>query len=182
VAKTPAKTPRKGARKAPAKVPAKAPAKAAAPRKRAAPPPPPASPLTPYQKRIARGLAAGKTRQEARGKKPGEARERRQREAALGGLTTYQRQQVRAFMAAQSARGRQDEDKAADSLDRMLAWTRRNGYEAFAKVRKTQKDALREREAARARGEGWVTRRGMLQVWLDEYGDDPPEPIVFIYN
>lgn len=90
--------------------------------------------LSAYQRRVQRGLAAGKSLQEARGHRSAEHVERRERELRQGGLTTYQRGEVRRFARQQAKR--MDAD-AADTEDALLAWVRsqRKGYERFRELR-----------------------------------------------
>lgn len=58
---------------------------------------------TPYQERIQRGLAQGKTRQEARGHKPGEWQRRKEYAKQLGYESLKQRQAMRKIWGERAA-------------------------------------------------------------------------------
>lgn len=82
-----------------------------------------------YARRKARGRAAGKTTQQARGHKPREHVERRERERTkLGGLDAYQRGKVDQFAAKQAKRMGKDPDLIKVKL---RAWAQRVGFDRF---------------------------------------------------
>lgn len=98
-----------------------------------------------YARRLARGRAEGKTRQQARGHKPAEHIERREKETARGGLTTYQRGAVRALFRDQARRIRgADPDALAEQG---LRWAQGTGWRAFERLRDETKDLSKLRRA-----------------------------------
>lgn len=118
-------------------------------------------PQTAYEKRIARFLAAhpGATRQQARGHKPREHIERRERELAAG-ITTYQRSMVRRWALEQAERNPRISDPE-EMVRRLQRWTTHHGYERFRQVRAFQqglKQTKRQRLRKRIRVEGKVIR------------------------
>lgn len=94
-----------------------------------------------YRKRIAAQLAKGKTVQEARGHKSGEAKRRREREhrerETLGKLTSGERSTVRAFAKEQAERIGEDYD---DISQAMLGFAQSHGMDAFKQLRATQRE------------------------------------------
>lgn len=85
-----------------------------------------------YRRRIAKGIAEGKTRQEARGHKPREHVARRARELAAG-QTTYQRSALRKFAAKQAARS--DDREFDEVLEELQGLVRRRGWQGFVDLR-----------------------------------------------
>lgn len=125
-----------------------------------------------YQRRLANAIAAGKTRQQARGHKAGEAKARRLRETASGGLTTRQRGEVKAFAVRQAGRDGRSEDRAAADL---LSWTLRRGWDAFKALRAEQRLAAKM----------GIMPQGWLEATIADLGgddDDPPEKFWLYYH
>jgi hypothetical protein len=119
--------------------------------------PRPLSELSPaYRRRIERGLAKGKTRQGARGKKAGEHIIRKRKETALGGLPSSQRRAVEKFVRAQAERSAAIEKEAEiDALViNAIAWVTTNGFERYTEARKAQQ--ARERAYARNQASSWA--------------------------
>lgn len=96
-----------------------------------------------YRKRIERAQAKGKTRQEARGHKPGEARERRERERADEGVAGSDRAAIRSFLARFNPYGFKD----IPDEETLTDWVRENGYEAFRSYR-SEWDRIRRKYLA----------------------------------
>jgi hypothetical protein len=88
-----------------------------------------------YRRRLAKGRAAGKTRQQARGHVAREHITRHQREQAL----------IDRFAAEQAWRG---EKRGARSAEEIADWIREQiklrGYHWFVELRKTRDDLLRQ--------------------------------------
>lgn len=110
-----------------------------------------------YQRRIERALAAGKTRQAARGHKPQEHKLRAERERAKGGLTSAQVRIIRAFHARFDAMGQKRTPTASD----MIAYARQHGYGAFIAYREHWNDLrrnyLRELKISKAAGRRYLS-------------------------
>lgn len=75
-----------------------------------------------YAKRIARATAAGKTRQQARGHRPGEASERREREREEFGLSGSEVRSIRAWCERFPNEGRDVEDVIEQARESGYAW------------------------------------------------------------
>ena len=88
-----------------------------------------------YRKRLERALAKGKTRQEARGHRAGEARVRKQREREAYGISGADLKAIEAWEARYRNEGR--------SLDDLVEFAISNGYDAFVKYRETWNAARR---------------------------------------
>lgn len=143
-------------------------------------------PQSAYEKRIAAHLAAhpGATRQEARGHKPREhvARATREREQALqGGLTTYERGQIKRLAAeiAPMVRGA----GAADINDRLKRWAQGHGGYGAVRALKDEVKALKKIKGARVivrrrRGariikldiSGRAANRARMEAWAERWG------------
>jgi len=88
-----------------------------------------------YARRIARATAAGKTRQQARGHRPGEARERKAREREEFGLSGSEVRSIRAWCERFQNEGRSTED--------VIEEARANGYAWFVNYRNVWNSARR---------------------------------------
>lgn len=115
-----------------------------------------------YKKRIERGLLKGKTVQEARGKRAGEARERRQREQERqdnAGLTNAQVQEIFTFGERRAFEIKESELTGWDYVEA----AQRSGWQWFVNYRRIWSAArstyLAEMRAGRwaSRGEGYLT-------------------------
>lgn len=123
-----------------------------------------------YRARIERGLKAGKSRQEARGKKAGEYRERAKRETRKYGatpserrrrLTKGERKAVRDFARERAAmRGRHTSPDAF--VPDMEAWTTDHGFDEF--------EEMAGEVRARAKPGGSASDMWAL---IDDYDIDP---------
>lgn len=101
----------------------------------------PLSALSPkYRQRIERALAQGKTRQQARGHRPGEARERREREREEIGVAGSDRDAIRAFLRRFNPFGFKDIPSEEDLTDQV----RENGYSWFQNYRMVWDQARRK--------------------------------------
>lgn len=104
-----------------------------------------------YDRRVERALAKGKTRQQARGHKPKEHVERREREIEEGKITWSQNKAIDKFYARFNPKG----DKDSPTLDRLKEWAGEVGYNQFIKYRATW-DGIRK-QYLEAQGKGtWV--------------------------
>lgn len=108
-----------------------------------------------YRQRIERGLAKGKSRQEARGHRPGEAAERREREREEIGVASSDRKAIQNFLRRFNPVG----FKALPTEEDLTDWVRENGYEQFQIYRVTW-DAAR-RAYLREQANGTYASRGM---------------------
>lgn len=104
-----------------------------------------------YARRIARGRAQGKTRQEARGHRAGEAAERRERERAEFGLSGSEVRSIRAWCDRFKNEGRDTEEVIEEARDK--------GYEWFVNYRNTWNAA--RRTYIREQKAGTYESRGM---------------------
>lgn len=118
-------------------------------------------PLSPaYARRIANALARGKTRQQARGHKPGEARVRATREREEHGLSSYDERSIRNWV---NRRSRQIHDSDFDA-DEVIEYFREGGYETYIQYRDTWDHARRRYKAEQkdgsyaSRGLGYLTQ------------------------
>jgi hypothetical protein len=122
----------------------------------------PLSELSPaYRARIERGLAAGKTRQQSRGKKSGEHIERKSREVAKSGLTSSQKQTIKKYVTAQIERYERTKNKGDKSKDFTETYKNAlklyaNNYEAFQVLQKVHLQNLR-----------YKSRKGKRRIGLD---------------
>lgn len=92
-----------------------------------------------YAKRIASALARGKTVQEARGHRPGEARARKVREREQHGISSYDEKSIRHWVNY-SFNPHNWKDIDADEV---IEWAQQHGYEAYRLYRDTWWDARR---------------------------------------
>lgn len=88
-----------------------------------------------YAKRIERATAKGKTRQQARGHRPGEAAERREREREEHGISSSEVRSVRAWCERFKNEGRDTED--------VIEKARESGYGWFVNYRTVWNSARR---------------------------------------
>jgi hypothetical protein len=102
------------------------------PRPAPKPPPKKTKGQTAYQRRIANARAKGKTLQEARGHKPREHVERRERELREG-ITTYQRGATKRFAELQARRSDTDPGPAIAEFRQVV---KDHGWQAFDDVRR----------------------------------------------
>lgn len=133
-----------------------------------------------YARRIARGFLTGKTRQQARGKKPQEHIIRKEREAAkLGGLTKAQQEIIsnwydRVF----NPKGYREIPTKSD----LIVWTKKNGYDAFKLYREVWEPV--HREYKHEEKEGIYVSRGypFLEIlWGNSGVAATGEPIDWLY-
>ena len=82
-----------------------------------------------YRRRIERGEALGKTRQQARGKQAREHVERKRREVAKTGLTSSQKASVDKFARQQAHRAGSGDP--GEAVKRLRAWVAAHGYGRF---------------------------------------------------
>lgn len=113
-----------------------------------------------YRRRIERAMAQGKTRQESRGHRPGEARERAERERAEEGISSNERRSIEAFAS-------RAENQHIDEED-LLDYARSNGYAKFQQYRATLA-ALRLSYRQESHGDKYASRG---TEFLDDMGDD----------
>ncbi len=113
-----------------------------------------------YARRIANALKKGKTRQAARGHKPQEHIERREREKEQNeGLTNDQIRSIRRFYQRFNPNAKKPEPDVEEVID----FAREQGYPRFVEYRKTWDAArrvyLRELSTGKysSRGEGYLT-------------------------
>jgi hypothetical protein len=89
-----------------------------------------------YRRRIERGEAQGKTRQQARGKPPSEHIQRASREARkYQGVGPSETARVNKFAREQAKRGGGDPDASAATLRK---WTREKGFARFLQLKETR--------------------------------------------
>ena len=108
-----------------------------------------------YQRRIAKALAAGKTRQAARGHKVKEHIIRREREVAEAGVSASQLRSIRSFLARFNPIGFKD----IPDEETLVEFVQQNGYAAFQQYRKIW-DAAR-RQYVREKTDGSYESRGL---------------------
>lgn len=127
----------------------------------------PARVLSPaYAKRLASGLARGKTRQEARGHRPGEARERKERERKEIGVAGSDRAAIASFLKRFNPIGFKDIPTEEDLTD----WVRENGFEAF-KVYRATWDAARRTYLKELKNKSYASRGyGYLEMLTEAAG------------
>jgi hypothetical protein len=134
-------------------------------------------------KAAGRKVTTAELRQRARGHKAAEHVQRREGEAArlaaVGGLTSTQRQAVRAFAREQKRKIKQYADADDDVLvGPMLSYAARVGYEAFADQRGAQRAARRMYNAEVA--EGIYESRG--GGFLEAMAEGMPDPRWLYYH
>lgn len=88
-----------------------------------------------YAKRLARGAAQGKTRQQSRGHKIHEHVERKKKELEKSGLTSSEKSQIRKFCRAYPNKDRAESDVISAAQDRGYLWFQ-NYRDAWKKLRK----------------------------------------------
>ena len=93
-----------------------------------------------YQRRIAKALAAGKTRQAARGHKPKEHIERKEREVAEAGVSSSQLRSIREFLKRFNPLGFKD----IPDEETLVEFVQENDYAAFQQYRKVWDAARRQ--------------------------------------
>lgn len=107
-----------------------------------------------YAKRIASAMARGKTRQQARGHRPGEAAARREREREEFGLSGSEIRSIRSWVGRYPNESREVED--------IIDQARESGYEWFKNYRdvwnRARRQYLREQAAGTyaSRGLGYL--------------------------
>lgn len=112
-----------------------------------------------YARRIARGQAQGRTRQQARGHKAHEHIERRERERAEFGLTNDEVRRIRGWCSRFKNEARDPED--------VISEAREKGYDWFRNYRDTWNAARRQYLRELHAGE-WASRgEGYLQMLAD---------------
>jgi len=114
-----------------------------------------------YQRRIAKALAAGKTRQAARGHKPKEHIIRREREVAEAGVSASQLRSIRSFLARFNPIG----FKEMPDKETLVEFVQERDYAAFQQYRKIW-DTYR-REYLKAKAAGTLDHNGSLGYQLD---------------
>ena len=133
-----------------------------------------------YARRIARGFIAGKTRQEARGKKAGEHIIRKEREKAkLGGTTADQLKIIeRWYKKIFNPKGYRE----IPTLPELIAWVKKNGYDAFKLYREVWEPV--HREYKKEEREGIYVSRGwpfLEIIWGTSGVAATGEPIEWLY-
>lgn len=93
-----------------------------------------------YAKRVAKGRTAGKTRQQSRGHRSGEAHERAERERAEFGLTRAEASRIRQWAERRAASVYQRDFDPEEVVEQAVE----NGYEWFQTYRDTWNDVRRE--------------------------------------
>lgn len=113
-----------------------------------------------YRKRIERGERLGKTRQQARGKRAGEHRIRKQREIEKYGLTGEQRQAVLRYLNMLPDRAFQTQEVR----DTVVAMVADKGFPWFQDVRKARAALVANAKKAKMPG------AGMFEYFTDALG------------
>jgi hypothetical protein len=108
-----------------------------------------------YAKRIAKALAAGKTKQAGRGHKAHEHIERREREVAEAGITGSQLRSIREFLKRFNPIG----FKEIPDEETLVEFVQKSGYPAFQQYRKIW-DAAR-RQYVKEKKAGTYESRGL---------------------
>jgi hypothetical protein len=131
-----------------------------------------------YARRVAINKAKGLSTQQARGHAKAEHKERAAREREAG-ITTYQRGQVRKFVAGQLKRNPRIDPQLFE--EKLITAIRRNGYDRFQEMRKDLRRMrqTRQRETLRTlRGEQvYIERRNvrasenieLMEAWAEEF-------------
>lgn len=123
-------------------------------------------PLSPaYARRLERAMARGKTRQEARGHKPREHVERKEREREEYGLTRYENDTIRrwyerSFNPGDRA-GKPDEETVIEEA-------RDRGYDWFVQYRHAWEQIRRDYKRTKRRGTYVENSLNILEMAADE--------------
>jgi hypothetical protein len=91
-----------------------------------------------YARRVAKGQAAGRTRQAARGHKPKEHVVRAERERRERGITSYEETRIRKWGEKRAAKNK--DLRVQDLVD----WSSAHGYRAFKALKRQQEAAHRQ--------------------------------------
>lgn len=120
-----------------------------------------------YARRIARATGAGKTRQQARGHRAGEARERKQRERETYGVAGSERDSITRWYHRFNASGFKTVD-----LEDIIDFARENGYGAFQTYRDTW-NAARKQYVAELKSGDYVNREEAYLIDLTTQAGAP---------
>lgn len=113
-----------------------------------------------YKRRVKRAIEKGKTLQQARGHRPGEARERRERETAEHGLSSAQMRSIENW-----ANRYKNEDR---DVEEIIDFAKSEGYAWFVQYRETWNAARKQYLKELASGKYASRGLGYLQMLADE--------------